>query len=207
MSGDSVDQAPAPAAPPLSAYMKLRPRLRRFVDAYVACGIASEAIRRIGYRGRGEPKQAGWKLVHKPAIAAAIAERELQAVEAARVQHWETLRQIKALSESDIRRCFGMDGELLPIEQLPAEIAASIASIEVEEIYEGRGEQRRAVGQLKKIRLWSKPDALKLRAQVQRLMPQQYELSGPHGAPIPLAAMQVTPEQLAEAARSVRDKV
>lgn len=47
---------------------------------------------------------------------------------------------------SDLRRLYRDDGTMIPVQQLDADSAAAISSVEVREEYEGRGDNRRLVG-------------------------------------------------------------
>lgn len=50
---------------------------------------------------------------------------------------------------------FDDDGSLLPIKQMPAEVRAAIASVEIEEI----NADGKVIGRVKKIKLWDKNSA------------------------------------------------
>lgn len=78
---------------------------------------------------------------------------------------WEKeriLQEVRAISTVDIREAFDDEGNLLPIKKMPAHVAAALAAIEIDELYEGRGDQRENVGQTKKIKLLDRLTALKM---------------------------------------------
>lgn len=70
-------------------------------------------------------------------------------MKAARLEIEETLRQLACVLRSDARRLFRPDGSLIPVHELDDATAAAISSIELDD-----------QGRLKKIRLWSKTDAI-----------------------------------------------
>lgn len=66
---------------------------------------------------------------------------------------------------------YNKDGSLKPITELEPHVAALVQSVEEEEIWEGRGEDREQVGRLKKIKLYSRTDALKELCKLTGLTP------------------------------------
>jgi len=176
-----------PSAPPEkpapSAYRKLSKRLKRFVDAYVELGMGTKAMRKIGFTGR-RPDVAASKLLARPNIRAAVAERDELAAENAGITRTLILTQLRHIATFDHRDLYDENGNPLPVSQLPAEVAAGLASSEVEEMFEGRGESRQLAGRLHKYRSWSKTDALRLLAQITKILVERHELAGPNGGPI-----------------------
>lgn len=85
------------------------------------------------------------------------------------------LRELASLAYSDIRDIFDADGNLLPIQQLPAHVAAAISSIEVviKNAAAGDGHTDR----VHKIRLWDKPKMLATLLQHLGLLKETIEVS------------------------------
>lgn len=85
-------------------YNKLRWRLKRFVDHYVdlggGLGNGSEAIRRIGFKGK-RPDVAASKLMRKPEVRAAVDERRAQVARAAGL----SAAQVLDLIQETVDRC------------------------------------------------------------------------------------------------------
>src|SRR5581483_6994900 len=77
---------------PMSAYSKLRRRQQLFVDAYVKCGVGSEAAATAGYSGK-RPDRAAEKLFAQEGVKEAIAERTEQAIARAGVRHVRVLEE------------------------------------------------------------------------------------------------------------------
>ena len=61
---------------------------------------------------------------------------------------------------SNVKSIFDDEGNLKPVGELSDAEAACIASIEVEELFAGRGANREPIGTIKKIKLWNKQTAL-----------------------------------------------
>lgn len=74
-------------------YDKLRWRLKKFVDGFIETGNATEAMRRVGFKG-GRPDAAAGKLKMKPKIRQAIAERQALAIQEAGRSAAEVLKVI-----------------------------------------------------------------------------------------------------------------
>jgi phage terminase small subunit len=170
----------AVAKPEKTPYQKLPRRHQKFVDAFVDCGKATEAMRRIGFKGR-RPDLAGSKLKAREGIQAAIDERQAIAVSEAGVNSARVKIELSRVAFFDQRRLFDADGKLIPTHQLPDDVAAGLAGIEIIEI--GDGEERTA-GRLSKYRAWPKVEALNTLAKILKLAPDVHELTGKDGVPL-----------------------
>lgn len=90
---------------------KLTPKQKAFADAYIECGNASEAARRVGYSAKNADVQGAQNLV-KPSISAYIAQR-MAAQDAARVASAdEVLRFFSAVMRGEEKDQFGLDASL-----------------------------------------------------------------------------------------------
>lgn len=70
------------------------------------------------------------------------------------------IAELAKLAFLDIRKAFDEAGNLKPIHELDDDTAAAIAGLEVEDLYEGRGDSREHVGRLHKVKLTDKKGAL-----------------------------------------------
>jgi phage terminase small subunit len=206
MSEEKAPELPRQAPAPTSAYAKLKRRHQRFVDEYVLCGIGTASLRRIGYKGKRANKIA-CELLANPQVRAAVQERTAESIAEAGVNAVRTMRELAHIAYFDKRRLYGPDGELLPVSQWPEDVAAAVGSIEVEEIFEGRGEARAHTGRLRKVRVWPKTEALKLLMQYQRLLVEKHEVSGPDGVPLPAAQIVIRGEEVRGIVRELLDEV
>lgn len=190
-----------------SAYRKLRKRLRRFVEAYVELGVGAQAMRRIGYEGP-RPDAAAYKLLQKPEVKEAIEEYEALVVGESRKRIFRTIRQLEMIEGFDPRRMLDENGLYLPMDQWPDDVASAICGIEVEELFEGRGEDRRHIGRVKKYRVSSKIEAAKLRLQWLRQLSERHEVTGKDGAPLPgTTVYMVQKDEADKIGRDLEDKV
>jgi len=69
-------------------------------------------------------------------------------------------RELAKIGFADIRKIFDADGNLISIKDLQDESVANIASIEIFEEYQGFGEDRKYIGQTKKVKFNDKVKAL-----------------------------------------------
>jgi phage terminase small subunit len=201
-------QKKPPPLPPDGAFMSLRIRGRRFVQAYVETGgVGAEAMRRIGFKGL-RPDHAAWKMRLRPEIRAAIAEYDAFMTQEIMARRYQTLRQLEFIANFDHRRLYDKKGQLLEVNEWPDDVAAAVASIEIEELFEGKGGEREHIGRLKKFRAWPKVEALKMLAQIQKLIIERRELTGKDGEPLPTGPVYVIARQEAEEiAQALDEKV
>ncbi len=139
------------------------PKHEAFARAVAAGATKREAAIAAGY-AESDASSRGSKLAARPEIKDRIAELtgEVQAAicEKLAITAERVLEEYGKLAFLDIRKAFDQDGKLLPIHEMPADVAAAIAGLEAEDQYEGRGEERERIGRLHKIRLNDKKGAL-----------------------------------------------
>lgn len=142
---------------------KLTPKQALFCKEYIVDLNATAAAIRAGYSER-TAYSIGEENLKKPEIEKEIARLKAERVERVQVNSDEILRELVRLSQSDIRKVFDEDGALRPMSEWPDAIAACVASVEVDEIfeYEGSGNDRKRVhiGYTKKVKFWDKNKAL-----------------------------------------------
>lgn len=139
--------------------MKLTGRQRKFVYEYLKDRHATNAAIRAGY-GKAGADAVGSRLLARPHIKAAIETALLRIEERAEVSAAKVLEELWKIGNVDIRRAFGPDGRLLPIKDIPDDVAKAISGIDEDELFEGVGRDREQVGITKKVRFWPKHEAL-----------------------------------------------
>ena len=155
----TLPDAPQPKAPAdeLKALRrKLTPRQRMFLrDLPKHKNQPWATIESLGY---GTATLHRWN--RQPDFARVMELIEQQALDEIGLTRRKVLTELSAIAFSDPRRMFDASGALKPIHEWDAEDAASLASLEVEDLYEGRGEAREHVGTLRKVKRWDKTKAL-----------------------------------------------
>jgi phage terminase small subunit len=142
---------------------KLTPKQERFAAEYVKLGNAAEAYR-LAYNA----KHMKAETVHKRAselladgeVAGRVAEIRAKAQARTEITIDRVLREVARLAFSDHRALFRENGSLKAPHEIDGDTAATVASVEVFEEFEGRGKNRVLVGYTKKMKLWDKNAAL-----------------------------------------------
>lgn len=88
------------------------------------------------------------------------------------------LQEIRAISFVDIRQLFNEDHSLKPPSEWPDDVAAAIAGIEVDELYEGVGQERERIGDTKKVKMFDKLKALEMLGKDLGRFVQKHEVTG-----------------------------
>ena len=176
---------------------KLTPKQQRFVEEYLIDLNATQAAIRAGYSA----KTAEWigpQLLGKSHVAAALAERMKDRVKRTEVTQDMVIAELVKIAFGDQRRVmtWGPSGvKLRESTELTGDEAAIVSEV---------SESVTAAGGSLKLKTHDKVGALKLLGEHLGMFKQHIELTGKNGGPVQQA--NVTPEQLAEAVRHVRDK-
>lgn len=161
----------------------LTPKQQRFVTEYLIDLNATQAAIRAGYSEK-TAYSIGHENLSKPEIQAALASAQKEAFESAKVTPERVLKEYSRLAFLDIRKALTDDGTLKPIHELDDDTAAAIAGLEVEELWEGKGEGREHIGRVKKIKLSDKKGALDSLAKHLGMFVERHEHTGKDGGPI-----------------------
>jgi len=174
MSQPEDTQAPTPEKPEKSAYERLTPRYRRFVDFLLQGKSGADAARLSGCKGK---RPAIWACKAKkiPGVIAAIAEREAEAMDEAGISLTRSWREIACIAYFDKRKLYDGNGSLVPVNQLDDETAAAVASIEIEDT---------RAGPVRKYKTWSKLEANKLILQKKGEIVDKHEDLTPRATPV-----------------------
>lgn len=151
-------------------------KIRRFVAEYLKDQNGTQAAIRAGYSKRTANEQAA-RLLTKVSVKKKIESALRKAEAAAGVTIADTLRKISRLADSDIRELFNDDGSLKNVKDWPDEIALSVSSVEVDELFEGTGRDREQVGETKKVKLWDKVKALEMLGRHLKMFTDKTEIS------------------------------
>lgn len=132
-------------------------RRRKFRAEYLRNGgNGYQAAVAAGYKpGRGAEKAAE-RLSGEVGFKDAISQAAEQAWKIAGLDLNRTLREVARVAYSDPRKFYDKDGNLIPVNKLDDDTAATVASVEVEQIRK-RG---RIVGKTVKLKHWDKNAAL-----------------------------------------------
>lgn len=154
-----------------------RQRRTRFVKEYLLDQNAKRAAIAAGYSAKTAESQ-GSRLLRNVKVRQAIdsANEKLNAAMDVTVER--VRKELARIAFADPRKFFNDDGSLVPISELDDDTAMALAGIDVNELFEGTGEDRAAVGYCKKVKLASKLDALEQLGRNLQMFTDRIELSG-----------------------------
>lgn len=141
----------------------LTPKQEAFCLAYVETGNASEAYRRAYNAEKMKPKtvyEASSRLLADSKIAARIAALQAAIAEQTVVSEARIIEEAMRLALIDPAGLFDHDGALLDVADMRPAVRAAVASVEVEELFDGTGRDRRVIGRVKKVKLHDKNASL-----------------------------------------------
>jgi len=128
----------------------------KFIAAYISNGNnATRAAIAAGYSPKSAERQ-GLRLTRDVRIRRFLAEAAEKSAKIAGLTIERTLQEVARLAYSDPRRLYDARGNLIPVHQLDDDAAATVASVEVDEIKVEGG----VVSHTKKVKVWDKNAAL-----------------------------------------------
>jgi len=140
----------------------MTPKQTRFVAEYLANGLnATQAAISAGYSQKSAAS-IGEENLRKPEISTAVATRTKEMMDKLDVTADRVIQEIAKIAFFDPRKLFNGDGSLKLISEIDDHSAASLAGLEVCELFEGAGGQKHAYGLLKKVRLADKSKSLEM---------------------------------------------
>jgi len=164
---------------------ELTPKQKAFCEEYLVDLNATAAAKRAGYAEKNARTTAQTLLV-TPKVVDEINRLMKARSERTQITADRVITEVARLGFSDVRKLFDPNGALLPVDKWPEDLAAAVASVEVDELFEGYGENRIQVGYTKKVKLWDKGKALEMLGRHLKLFVERTELTGPNGGPIPV---------------------
>lgn len=141
--------------------MPITPKKQRFVDEYLVDLNATQAAIRAGYSAKTAHSQ-GPRLLDDVGVKELIADAMAKRSESTKITAERVLQELGRVAFFDPRRLLNADGSPRPISELDDDTAAVLAGMDIQEEYEGSGEDRRFIGYTKKFKLADKVGALSL---------------------------------------------
>lgn len=162
---------------------ELTAKHQRFVEEYLVDLNAKQAAIRAGYSPRSA-EVTGHRILRDANVDAHVQARLQKRSGKTQITAERVLTEIARLAFVDPRQAFDDNGRLLDIKQIPDDVAASLASIEVDE---NRDMQGNFTGYTKKVKFWNKVSALEQLCKHLGLTREKIELTGKDGGPIEIA--------------------
>ena len=135
---------------------ELTPKQCLFVNEYLIDKNASQAAIRAGYN----QEEYGRQLLTKPHVRKAIDFELATEAERLGITRQRVLDEMARVGFLDPAKLLDDEGNVLPLHKMDEGTRAAIAGMDVETIFEGSGEDRCAVGHVKKIKIANKLTAL-----------------------------------------------
>lgn len=137
--------------------MALTKKQRLFVDEYLIDLNATQAAIRAGYSTR-RATEIGYQLLQRPEVAQAIQAALAERSKRTEVEADYVIRRLREIDEMDVLDILEDDGSFRSIRDWPRAWRQFLSGIEIAELFEGRGDDRRIAGVLRKVK-W--PDKLR----------------------------------------------
>ena len=106
------------------------------------------------------------------------------------------MQEYEALALLDPLDLFMPDGSFKPLDEIPEVARRAMAGIEIVELFDGRGNNKKHIGYVKKFKFVDKKGALDSIAKILGMMREKVEVSGPNGSQLKIKNM--TDEELVE---------
>lgn len=149
--------------------VKLTPKQRLFCKEYLIDKNATQAAIRARYSKR-TAHQMGAENLRKPYIRNRIEKGLKRQAKKAEITADKIIAEAAKLAFINAQSLFDKNGNLLPISELPPEVAAAVASVEVVSTYKNKGSEDDEPEYLKKVKLWDKKGSLELLAKLLHLL-------------------------------------
>lgn len=180
------------------AHRALSAKARRFVDEYLIDLNATQAAIRAGYSAVAAHNQ-GSRLMGRADVQAAIAAAQAGRARRTEITADRVMEELARVAFFDLRRVFRPDGTLIPVADLPEDVAAALAAVDLATVAKGEG----AVEHIAKIKAADKLRALENLARHLGMFRERVEVSGPGGGPVEVSAL--TPAERAARVQALID--
>lgn len=167
----------------------------RFVDEFMIDRNATEAAIRAGYSKTTAGSQ-GSRLLKNVEILTEINKRSAEQSQRLRITADRVMQEYEALALLDPLDLFMSDGSFKPLDEIPEVARRAMAGIEIVELFDGRGNNKKHIGYVKKFKFVDKKGALDSIAKILGMMREKVEVSGPNGSQLKIKNM--TDEELVE---------
>lgn len=154
--------------------MALTDKQRRFVDEYLIDLNATQAAIRAGY-SKKTAEQLAYQQLQKTSVQGAIAERMKAREARTEITQDRVLQEYAKLAFLDPRRFYDEAGTLIPVNLLPADVAAALVGVDITESYDKEGQSAITT---KKIKFIDKKGALDSVARHLGMFIDKTEISG-----------------------------
>jgi phage terminase small subunit len=177
---------PTPLVPSISAELledlrPLSPKQRAFVLLYLGeeKGNATASYRRAYGVKQKVAETAGPRLLGNVRVAGVIAKHTAKVEKRLGLTVEALDRELARITQFDPAKLVDEDGVRLPIHKLDEDTRRALVGVDVEELFEGRGDERVQVGQVVKTKWHNKTEAIHLGYRRLGAIVEKHEIKGP----------------------------
>lgn len=164
---------------------KLTKREERFIEEFMTDLNGTKAAVRAGFtkNERAASVQAS-HLLANPKIKKLIDERQAARIAEARLSAQYVIDRMLEIDQLDVEDIFNDEMELKPLKEWPSAWRRYLNGMEVMELFAGRGDLRKQIGVLKKIKWPDKTKNLELLGRHFGVFNDKLQITGPNGQPL-----------------------
>jgi len=137
----------------------LSPKQLRFCREYVIDYNGTQAAIRAGYSKKTATEQASQLLIKLNIQEEVLRLKSLQ-YKRLQMSADEVLAELSLIARADISQAYDSNGSLMNIHAMPESIRKVISGVDVDEIFDGKGDDKEFIGYTKKVKLFDKIRAL-----------------------------------------------
>lgn len=163
--------------------MALNAKHRAFVNEYIKSRNITKAGLAAGFSAKTAAQQ-GSRLFKNVEVKAAIDKALARVTEKAELTAAAVLAELQKLAFVDITKAFNDDGTVKTFSEMPDDVRAALQAFEIDELFAGRGANKRKIGLTKKLKFGGKVESLKMLAQHLKLLTEVHEHTGKDGGPV-----------------------
>jgi len=152
------------------------PKQEEFCHQYLVDLNGTQAAIRAKYSPNAANVKAA-QLLAKVNVQERISELRKQLSQDLRITPERVLKELATIGFLDIRRAFGEDGKLLPIKNMPEDVARAIGGIDVSTLI-GKDKDAPTIENIHKIKVIDKKGALELLGKNLALFTENVKVSG-----------------------------
>lgn len=129
-------------------------QLKLFAAHYAVHFNGAAAYKHAGFEGAaGSASELARRILANPEVQQLIKDEIGELGELHFRLHEENTARLIAMRDADRASIFNPQGDLLDIADWPEDVKLLIAGVEIEELWEGQGKDRRPIGTVKKVKL------------------------------------------------------
>jgi phage terminase small subunit len=158
----------------------LNDKQRMFCHEYMVDMNATQAAARAGY-SKKTANQIGARLLAHVGVQDYLQSLQIERGTRLNLKADDVLLELLRLAKTDLRKAYGPDGNLLPVHEIPEDIARAISGIEIEKVFDYEGGHKVQTGTVQKVKFWDKVKSLELLGKHLKLWVEQIEITGLEG--------------------------